>query len=40
MVFGHFTVAIASALIAQLFANGPLKEAFATFTADGSIMAA
>ena len=38
MVFGHLAVPVAPALIAQLFPDGPLEEAFAAFTADGSVM--
>lgn len=38
VMFGDFAVLISSALISQLFANGSLKEAFATLATNGSIV--
>ena len=40
MVLGDFAVLVASALVAKLFTDGSLEEAFAAFATDGSIMAA
>ena len=40
MMLGDFTVLVASALVAKLFPDGPLEEAFAAFTTYCSIVAA
>ena len=39
MMFGHFAIFTPAARVAQLFADGALEETFATFAADGSIVA-
>lgn len=40
VVLGHLTCLVASAGVPKLFTNRPLKEAFAAFTANGSIVTA
>ena len=39
VMFGHFAILVTTTLVSQLFSKGPFEEAFATFTADSSIMA-
>ena len=40
VVLGDFAVLVSPTLIAQLFADGPFEEAFASFATDGSVMSA
>lgn len=39
VMFGHLAIFVSSALVAELFADGPFEEPFAAFTANCTVMA-